>query len=76
MDINLIPGQALCATCASRIFVEKPVEEAANSVKNDPEFFPGPFELVEYNPLHQVESICKTLELSPLCKITKLNTEQ
>lgn len=28
VDINLIPGQALCPTCASRIYVEKPVETA------------------------------------------------
>lgn len=76
VDINLIPGQALCPTCATKIFVEKPVEEEVDCVENDPEFHPQPFELVEDNPLHQVESICETLELSPLCKISKLNTEQ
>ena len=76
VSVKLIPGQALCPTCSSRIFIEKSVQEEANSIENDPEFLPKPFQLVEENPLHQVESICQTLELSPLCKITKLNREQ
>jgi len=76
VNIKLIPGKALCPTCASKIFIEKLPEDEINNVENDPDFLPGPFEIVEENPLHQVESICETLEMSPLCKLTKLNTEQ
>ena len=72
-SINLIPGKALCPTCASKIFIKKSVTDPN---KHQDEFIPDAYEFVEETTLQQVSSVCETLELSLICKILKLNKEQ
>ena len=74
VPVDLIPGKALCPTCTTKIFVLKPTE--GGTCENDTDFFPEAYELVEENTLDEVSTVCMSLDLSPLCKITKLNKEQ
>lgn len=75
VEVDLIPGKALCPTCFSKIFVIEP-DCAEIEMENDTDFTPEAYEAVNESPLGKIISICSALDVSPLSKVAKLNKEQ
>lgn len=73
--VSLIPGKSLCPTCATKIFVQRATDEKTCD-NNDTDFFPEAYEVVNETPLQEIDTVCESLDLSPLSKITKLNKAQ
>lgn len=72
--VSLIPGKALCSSCRSKIFTKDDCFENQNN--QDDEFIPNAHEVIGDITLQQVSSVCETLDLSPICKLIKLNKGQ
>lgn len=67
-NISLIPGESLCSTCYTKIFVLKKQETTVDL--NDTDFV-EPLEV-----LNKIDSACSILGLSPACKIRKLSSDK
>lgn len=76
LPVDLIPGKSLCPNCATKLFVKKTHEENVSNDDDDTGFNPHSHELIDNRTLDTVDTVCGSLELSPVHKIMKLNKDQ
>lgn len=75
VPVDLIPGKSLCPNCATKIFVQKELEDDKVS-EDDAVFTPQSYELIDNTTLEKVNAVCESLQLSPMCKVMKMNKDQ
>jgi len=73
INVNLVPGKSLCVSCYTKIFT-KEVDD--NQSEQDTDFTVASEQLETAEKLHNLDSFCNELNISPVTKIIKLNKSQ